>query len=184
MTTQNSFSNKKPLPQTRIKSNETNKSTALRTIPMESSTGNMENQLIKHVIEKIDNTKYIFHLIRLSCRIEDHENNVFDLDYFNPYEPKLSLAGEVEGLKPKAITEKNIEARVYVINRNGNAIEVVRNQDIEDLEIAMKLSPDSMKYISEAKFPSCDLGGAILHTYFKRRFVSCVGRCVLMLSVV
>jgi hypothetical protein len=124
--TQNSFSNKKPLPPTRTKSNETNKSTVQSTLQVEPPTTNANPKgQLTNFIESIDNTKYIFHLTRLSCRIEDHENNVFDLDFFNPYEPKLSLAGEVEGLKPKAITEKTIEARVYVVNRSGNAIEVV-----------------------------------------------------------
>jgi hypothetical protein len=40
---------------------------------------------------------------------------------------------------------------------------------MEDLSIAMKLSPDSMKYLTEARSPPCDLGGARLHTYFRRR---------------
>jgi hypothetical protein len=42
---------------------------------------------------------------------------------------------------------------------------------MEDLNVEMKVSPDSMKYLTEAQFPPCDLGGARLHTFFKRRFV-------------
>jgi hypothetical protein len=42
---------------------------------------------------------------------------------------------------------------------------------MEDLNVEMKVSPDSMKYLTEAQFPPCDLGGAKLHTYFKRRSI-------------
>lgn len=169
---QSSFSNKKPLPPTRVKSGDsvnvsnTNTNNNISRLTPETPADIVNLKTDTH----IDNTKYVFHLSKLSCHVEDHENNVFDLDYFNPYEPKVFLAGEVDGLKPKAITEKTIEAKVYIINRNGNAIQVVGNQEMNDLEVSMKMAPDSMKYITEAKFPPCDLGGAKLHTYFKRRF--------------
>lgn len=166
-----SFSTKKPLPPTRLKSGDSinntdtiqsNKSTIINT-PSDPLTS-LKSDL------HFNNTKYVFYLTKLSCHIEDHENNIFDLDYFNPIEPKIVLAGEVEGLKPKAITEKTIESKIYIINRNGNAIQVVGNQEMNDLEVMMKMSPDSMKYIKEAIFPPCDLGGAKIHTYFKRRY--------------
>jgi hypothetical protein len=47
----------------------------------------------------------------------------------------------------------------------------VGTQEMEDLNVEMKVSPDSMKYLTEAQFPPCDLGGAKLHTYFKRRSI-------------
>lgn len=37
----------------------------------------------------------------------------------------MALAGEVEGLKPKAITESFTEPRTYIVDRTGNAVEVV-----------------------------------------------------------
>lgn len=182
---QSSFSTKKPLPPTRSRSGDSR-----NTVNNNNNTNNNNNNTnnnngvstnvipetpidaisLKHDLH-IDNTKYVFHLSKLSCHIEDHENNVFDLDYFNPHEPRVLLAGEVEGLKPKAITEKTVEAKVYIINRNGNAVQVIGSQEMGDLELFMKMASDSMKYVTEAKFPPCDLGGAKLHTYFKKRYL-------------
>lgn len=184
------ISSRKPLPPTKaLKSKSRIESAVLNpaesipsSAPIPLSAGPPALTPLMELHTKIDNTKYIFRLAEHICIIEDHENNVFELDFQSPLEPKVALAGEVEGLKPHAITEKTLEAKVYVINRNGNAIQVVGvvkiyrnilqvgNQEIEDLNIAMKLSPDSMKYVTEAHFPPCDLGGARLHTYFKRRY--------------
>lgn len=94
---------------------------------------------------KVDQTKYVFYITKLACRIEvsyvylfvicditrpvhrqDHENNIFDIDLFNPLQPLISLAGEVDGLKPRAITESFMEPRTFIVDRTADAIEVVR----------------------------------------------------------
>jgi hypothetical protein len=159
---------------------------------------------------KSDQTKYVFYLTKLACKIEvlyvqylflrdgrviclkqDHENNIFEFDFFHPLQPRLALAGEVEGLKPKAITESFTEPRTYIVDRTANAIEVVsihkcslditllfdcfsrdikiREQDVTDLEALVATSPDTTKQVADAHCPPCDLGGAMSHTYFNRR---------------
>lgn len=128
-----SISARKPLPPTKALKSKARIDSAVLN-PAESISSNSPvpvsaSSAVTPLLDlhtRIDNTKYVFHLADHRCVIEDHENNVFELDFRNPMEPKVSLAGEVEGLKPRAITEKTIEAKVYVINRNGNAIQVVR----------------------------------------------------------
>jgi len=136
---------------------------------VDSGSADSLDSISKLANRKVDHTKYVFNVRRLSCHIEDNENNVFDLDYFDPEHPRVSLAGEVEGLKPKAITETSLEPRMYIVDRHANAIEVARVQDIIDVEGQVASSEDASKYVSDAISPPCDLGGSKIFTYFTRR---------------
>jgi hypothetical protein len=81
-------------------------------------------------------------------------------------EPFLHLAGEIEGMKPKAISESTTEPRMFIVNRDGNATEVVRNETLEALETAVHTSSDLTKEVTEAEHLSCDLGNTRSHAYF------------------
>ena len=61
--------------------------------------------------------------------MQDHENNVFDIDLINePTKPYVTLAGEVEGLKPVAVAMNSIEPRLFTISRSAEALEVVSDR--------------------------------------------------------
>mmetsp|Transcript_28071 Transcript_28071/g.47448 ORF Transcript_28071/g.47448 Transcript_28071/m.47448 type:complete len:1685 (+) Transcript_28071:109-5163(+) len=111
-------------------------------------------------------TTYVFNLIFMSCTIKDHENNIFDIELARPTEPFLQLAGEIEGMKPKAISESTTEPRLFIVNRDGNATEVVRNETLEALETAVETTPDLTKEVTEAEHLSCDLGNTRSHAFF------------------
>lgn len=111
-------------------------------------------------------TTYIFNVQFMTCMIKDHENNVFDLDLSRPMEPHLHLAGEIEGMKPKAISESTTEPRMFVVNRDGNATEVVRNESLEALETAISTTPDLSKDVTAAEHLACDLGNTRSHAYY------------------
>lgn len=58
--------------------------------------------------------------------IQDHENNVFEIDLLrSPLEPRIILAGEVGGLKPTAVAVASAEPRLFVISRSAEAVELV-----------------------------------------------------------
>ena len=43
-------------------------------------------------------------------------------------EPTVNLSGEVAGLKPPAVTDSPMDPRVFIVNRAGDATEVVSFQ--------------------------------------------------------
>jgi hypothetical protein len=111
-------------------------------------------------------TTYVFNLLFMTCTIKDHENNIFDIELARPMDPFLQLAGEIEGMKPKAISESTTEPRLFIVNRDGNATEVVRCETVEALETAVETTPDLTKEVTESEHLSCDLGNTRSHAYF------------------
>jgi hypothetical protein len=84
--------------------------------------------------------------------------------------PLVSLAGEVDGLKPIAVAATNIEPRLFVVSRSAEAVEVCRPDEIRELENAYQRCPsDYRKFSSEVLCPPCNLGGSIQSTYFCQR---------------
>ena len=79
-------------------------------------------------------TKYVFNIYTQSCSIQDYEFNRFDIDLGNPMNPIVDLAGEVEGLKPEAVTDKPLQPRVFIISRTADAIEIVADETIIDMQ--------------------------------------------------
>ncbi len=58
--------------------------------------------------------------------LQDYEHNCFTVSLLsNPLEPTILLSGEVEGLKPPAVSDNPMEPRVFIMNRQGEATEVV-----------------------------------------------------------
>lgn len=70
---------------------------------------------------------YKFDIGSMRCHIQDYEHNHFRLDLGGPtpLQPKLDLAGEVEGLKPTAVTDAPSEPKIFIAHRDGSATEVV-----------------------------------------------------------
>jgi hypothetical protein len=93
-------------------------------------------------------TKFTMDLKEFTCRVEDHEHNVFDIDLKDPLAAKVSLSGEVDGLKPTAVSENPIEPRLFVVSRSAEAVEVLSTQDVSELERAVAICPDAIKTIS------------------------------------
>ena len=114
-------------------------------------------------------TKFTIDLVKFSCRVEDHEHNVFDVNMRDPLCPRVSLAGEVDGLKPVAITDTPKEPRVFIVNRSADAQEVLSMQDVGELERLTSVCPDAYKAMSDASSQPADLGDAKQHSYFVRR---------------
>eukprot|EP01041_Mallomonas_annulata_P000531 gene531-1009_t len=99
----------------------------------------------------------------------DNEHNSFKFDLSKPTEVLLDLAGEVEGVKAKAVSQNPIEPKLYVVGRNLNAVEVVRIQDVADMERAVVLCDDIYKSENSAQWHPADLGGGSQITYTTRR---------------
>jgi hypothetical protein len=67
----------------------------------------INNEQEEHILD----TKFKFNIFSFTCNIEDHEYNCFDINLQDPLHPQLSLAGEVEGLKPTAVTDTPMDPR-------------------------------------------------------------------------
>ena len=95
----------------------------------------------------------------------------------DPLCPKVSLAGEVDGLKPEAVTDAPKEPRVFLVSRTADAQEVLSMQDVSELERLVSVCPDAFKNVSDASSQPSDLGDATQHTYFIRRRSGLPGDC-------
>lgn len=88
----------------------------------------------------------------------------------SPLSPIVKLAGEVEGLKPTAVSDTPIDPKVFFINRNGTAIESVSVQDARISERLSKLNPDTKKAVSTAHPEPSDLADVTQHSYFTTKY--------------
>jgi len=61
----------------------------------------------------------------LKCFPQDYEYNCFDIDLKDPLNPRVALSGEVDGLKPTAVTDTPMEPRLFVVSRNAEVKEIV-----------------------------------------------------------
>jgi hypothetical protein len=139
--------------------------------PSELSAASAASKSSTHSIIPLHavHTKFTIDLVKFSCRVEDHEHNVFDVNMRDPLCPRVSLAGEVEGLKPVAVTDTPKEPRVFIVNRSADAQEVLSMQDVAELERLVSVCPDAYKAMSDASSQPADLGEAKQHSYFVRR---------------
>ena len=103
-------------------------------------------------------TTYTFNIRRESVRIEDYEYNRFEVTLGNVLNPIVDLAGEVEGLKPVAITEKPLDPRLFIVSRSGDAVEVVSGDvysawrklslDSEDVTLSRSIVAEALTSMS------------------------------------
>ena len=76
----------------------------------------------------MEDTKFTFKIGEnaCSCYIEDTERNTFNIDIsVSPVDIQLELAGEMEGMIPKAISNNPIDPRVFIMNRPGDCVEII-----------------------------------------------------------
>ena len=107
-------------------------------------------------------TKFVFDNINFKCYIEDHEYNCFDINVNctnGLAVPVLSLAGEVEGLKPEAVSDSALEPRLFIINRQHKPTEILSSSSVEAYTRAVA--------ISTGKDLSRECNG-ISHNFYKR----------------
>ena len=78
--------------------------------------------------KEMEDTKFTFKIGEnaCSCYIEDTERNTFNIDIsVSPVDIQLELAGEMEGMIPKAISNNPIDPRVFIMNRPGDCVEII-----------------------------------------------------------
>ena len=114
---------------------------------MHTSTNNISSSDIDPASPEIKglDTKFVFDNINYKCYIEDHEYNCFDINMNctnGLAVPALSLAGEVEGLKPEAISDSALEPRLFIINRQHKTTEVLSSSSYEACTRAVAISTD------------------------------------------
>jgi hypothetical protein len=128
-------------------------------------------------------TKFTIHLKEFTCKIEDHEHNVFDLSLTNPLCPKMQLSGEVEGLKPTAVSVSPLEPRLFIVNRSADATEVLSTLKASELERVVAICPDAFKTVSSVASQPVDLGAGKQHTYYFRQRTNMPGDAFLFSEV-
>ena len=110
--------------------------------------GNVEPSICP--FDSTQKTKYVFHVLKSSCLIEDYEYNRFQINLANVLEPIIDLAGEVEGLKPEAVTDKPLEPRLFIVQRTADAKEIVSDDRIIDLSRVAWYNADAERRTGEA----------------------------------
>lgn len=65
----------------------------------------------------------------------------------DPLAVKVVLAGEVEGLKPPAVARNPRPPRLFVVERDGQAEEVLSIQDVALREHSLRWNPDASKVV-------------------------------------
>jgi hypothetical protein len=141
-------------------------SSALQS-PMRQSIGESNDFFVSL---KSADSKYHFQLSSCTAHIEDYEYNCFDVDLLqHPLEPKVCLAGQVEGLKPKAVCETPVDPRVFVLNRYSGVREILSINAVSDIERHRKLCPEASKSYSQADEQHFDLNPVSYHTYITKR---------------
>lgn len=130
------------------------------------SAGAGQDKLIQ---SKPKMTKFSFDIESLTVNIQDFEHNSYEIDLGQrPIVPALSLAGEVDGLAPSAVSEGPIEPRLFVVSRHGQAKELVCPEEVRRVERLAVMSDETNKVSSKIISPPADLGGGLAHSYFTR----------------
>ena len=120
-------------------------------------------------------TKIIMDLSSFSCHVEDHEHNVFDISLRNPLCPKINLSGEVDGLKPTAVSVSPCEPRLFVMDRSADVIEILSTVEAGQLERVVAICPDASKTVTAVASQPVDLAAGKQHTYRIRQRTNRIG---------
>jgi hypothetical protein len=114
--------------------------------------------------------KFSVNVNDLTCMLQDSEYNSFEIDMLNPLDPEVSLAGEVDGLKPSAVTDKPIEPRLFIVSRNAEAVELLTQTSVDSFERAVDRNrADCYKLTTGAHSEPYEVGNVMLHTYFTKK---------------
>ena len=119
-----------------------------------------------------NSTKFTIDLFQATCKVEDHEYNIFNLTLKDPLSPSMQLSGEVEGLKPTSVSVSPLEPRLFVLNRSGDATEVLSTLKVSELERMIAICPDAYKTVSSVTSQSEDLVAGKQHIYHLRQYMS------------
>ena len=141
-------------------------SKSLKIEPISKSLESLNDPLLPL---KTMRTKISLDLNDFTCRVEDHEHNIFDISLKEPLSPIITLSGEVEGLKPTAVSESPMEPRLFIMSRSADAVEVLSTLKASELERMVAISPDAFKTVSTMVSQPVELGEGIQHTYHFRR---------------
>ena len=119
-----------------------------------------------------NSTKFTIDLFQATCKVEDHEYNIFDLSLRDPLNPSMQLSGEVAGLKPTPASVSPFEPRLFVLNRSGDATEVLSTLKVSELERMVAICPDAYKIESSVTSQPDDLAAGKQHIYHLRQHMS------------
>jgi len=119
-----------------------NLSQATRGTKSQSTVLSPQQQTPACPYDDAQKTSYNFNVLKQSCLIEDYEYNRFEIKLSNIQEPIVDLAGEVEGLKPEAVTDKPLAPRLFIIKRTAEATEIISDDKVIDLSRIAWYSPD------------------------------------------
>ena len=114
-------------------------------------------------------TSYCINIFDSTCRIEDFEYNCFEMSLSKPLEPKVELAGEVEGLTPTAITATPMEPRVFLVSRDAAACEALGGQQVAAMVAAAERCPDAVRFSVDVPAQAAERAGSATHTIFTQR---------------
>lgn len=81
----------------------------------------------------------------------------------------MELSGEVQGLKPPAVTDKPMEPRLFVVSRSAEATEVLGGSAVAHFDALARSCPEMSKAVAGVELPPSDLGPAKLNSYFQQR---------------
>ena len=75
---------------------------------------------------------YIFNCDKGNMELHDHEHNYFFANLQG--EINVNLAGELPGLLARAVVNKAIEPRLYILNGNGTGVEFLRPEELIEFD--------------------------------------------------
>lgn len=87
----------------------------------------------------------------------------------DPLAVKVALAGEVEGLKPPAVARNPRPPRLFVVERDGQAEEVLSIQDVALREHSLRWNPDASKVVDGQLAERCGSASLRQLHYLTRR---------------
>ena len=128
------------------------------------------SKLVSAVGAPVDlQTSYRVNILSSTCRIEDSEFNCFELSLSSPLQPQVRLAGEVEGLTPTAVTATPLDPRVFLVNRDAAACEVLSSRQVDAAFQASQHCPDAVQFAAPIPTQASERPGSTVHTLFTQR---------------
>jgi hypothetical protein len=112
-------------------------------------------------------SQYTFDLVSHSILVKDHEYNSFTVDPFSTETVTADLAGEIKDMKAEATFESAFETRAFIIQRDGNAVEVMSSSQMRNYQET--LCDFESRSSGIAAIYGTDFGGSTQHFLQRRR---------------
>ena len=100
---------------------------------------------------------------------EEKVVDVFNKKRESPMDVTVLLAGEVPGLKPPAVARYPKPPKLFIINRHGEATEVISVQDVSVIEHKIKVCPDAYRFDEKSEISPSELGPMKQLRYFTQK---------------